>query len=113
MGFLNTVQNTLNGINFAASEAIVEATGDVVSNLNGNALALFRNEAGTTVTVTMTVAKTVQGLTLAAPALVVAATGKGAIGPFDVNVYNNGSGEVRFDYSGADVTQLYGVVILL
>ena len=74
--------------------------GDVFSNSDGNTRLLVTNGGGSSINVTITPQNTVNGLSLSAVVVAVAAGVSKVFGPFPPQYFNNSSGQVVLTYSG-------------
>lgn len=86
--------------------------GDEFANTGKEALLVSHtNSGGSTVTVTISVEKTIDGLTVPDKTIDVAAGEIALLGPFDTGLYNDGDGNVNFSYS--DETDIEVAVVTI
>lgn len=78
------------------------ADGDDYVMANTGVERLLILDAASGVNLTVTTPGTVDGLAVADRVVAIAAGGAQLIGPFNPAVYNDGDGDIAFDFSGAD-----------
>jgi len=96
MATLTVVSAAVTGAAYVPAAAA--GGGDVFPN-DGNTRLLVTNGGGGSINVTITPQNTVNGLTLAAVVVAVAAGASKVIGPFPPQYFNNSSGQVVLTYS--------------
>lgn len=95
-----TVTNSLKtGLIFDPQAVNIELTGDTFIN-NGKTILIFYNDGGGPITPTITSVKTMQGLSVQDPSLVIAAAEWGLLGPFPAADFNDANGETAITYAG-------------
>jgi hypothetical protein len=80
--------------------AVIVGTTNYVMKNDGRTFFRFYKTGAATCTVTFISNETIRGLALASPTLVVpATTGDVYAGPFEPTIFNDGNGDMRFNFS--------------